>query len=178
MLVKIKVKLKKEDELKINKILSSGTQKVRVIKRSRTLQLFNEGKSSPTVGRYVGITPETARRIANNYNNGDLNTALYEKSRPGNARALNQKQASQIIALACTDPPVGYSKWSIELLTTEVKRKKIVKKVGRETIRVLLKSHDLKPWREKNVVCADIDVRIYKQNGKYTRFIQQKLQYK
>jgi hypothetical protein len=24
--------------------------------------------------------------------------------------------------------------------------------VGRETIRVLLESHDLKPWREKNVV--------------------------
>jgi len=32
-----------------------------------------------------------------------------------------------------------------------VKRKR-VPKVGRETIRGLLQSHDWKPWREKNVV--------------------------
>jgi hypothetical protein len=31
-------------------------------------------------------------------------------------------------------------------------KRKLVPKVGRETVRVLLESHDLKPWREKNVV--------------------------
>ena len=173
----ITVNLKKEDELIIKKILSSGSQKVRVIKRARALQLFNEGKNSPIVGRYVGITPETARRIAQNYNNGNLQSALYEKSRPGNKRALNEKQANQIIALACTDPPKGYHRWTIELLKEKAIKNKYVNYVGRETIRVLLNSHDIKPWREKNVVCADIDVKIHKQNGRITRFIRQKIKY-
>jgi putative transposase len=31
-------------------------------------------------------------------------------------------------------------------------KRKLVPRVGRETIRVLLLHHDLKPWREKNVV--------------------------
>jgi hypothetical protein len=31
-------------------------------------------------------------------------------------------------------------------------KRKLVPRVGRETIRILLQSHDLKPWREKNVV--------------------------
>ena len=31
-------------------------------------------------------------------------------------------------------------------------KRKLVPRVGRETVRVLLQSHDLKPWREKNVV--------------------------
>jgi hypothetical protein len=38
------------------------------------------------------------------------------------------------------------------LLTEEVIKRKLVPRVGRETIRVLLESHDLKPWRENNVV--------------------------
>jgi hypothetical protein len=40
----------------------------------------------------------------------------------------------------------------VRLLTQEVIKQKLVPKVGRETIRILLESHDLKPWREKNVV--------------------------
>jgi hypothetical protein len=31
-------------------------------------------------------------------------------------------------------------------------KRKLARRVGRETIRILLQSHDLKPWREKNVV--------------------------
>ena len=34
----------------------------------------------------------------------------------------------------------------------EAVKRRLVPRVGRETIRVLLQSHDLKPWREKNVV--------------------------
>jgi putative transposase len=40
----------------------------------------------------------------------------------------------------------------VRLLTEEAIKRKLVPHVGRETIRVLLESHDLKPWREKNVV--------------------------
>jgi hypothetical protein len=38
------------------------------------------------------------------------------------------------------------------LLAKEVARQGIVTSVGKETVRRLLKSHELKPWREKNVV--------------------------
>ena len=34
----------------------------------------------------------------------------------------------------------------------EAVKRRLVPKVGRETIRILLLHHDLKPWREKNVV--------------------------
>jgi len=33
-----------------------------------------------------------------------------------------------------------------------VVRRKIAPGIGREAVRLLLESHDLKPWREKNVV--------------------------
>jgi len=38
------------------------------------------------------------------------------------------------------------------LIAEEAVRRKLTPQVGRETIRILLQSHDLKPWRGKNVV--------------------------
>ncbi len=49
-------------------------------------------------------------------------------------------------------PPEGRARWTVRLLVEEVVKRKLVPRVGRETIRVLLETHDLKPWREKNVV--------------------------
>jgi len=68
------------------------------------------------------------------------------------APALDQEQRQRIIAAACSPPPEGRARWTVRLLTEEAIRRKLVPRVGRETIRVLLESHDLKPWREKNVV--------------------------
>jgi putative transposase len=40
----------------------------------------------------------------------------------------------------------------VRLVVEEAVKRKLVPRVGRETIRILLLHHDLKPWREKNVV--------------------------
>jgi hypothetical protein len=65
---------------------------------------------------------------------------------------LDAQHRQRIVALACGPPPEGRSRWTVRLLTEEVVKRKLEPRVGRETIRVLLESHDLKPWREKNVV--------------------------
>jgi hypothetical protein len=40
----------------------------------------------------------------------------------------------------------------VRLLAEEVVRRRITKSIGRESVRVILRDHDMKPWREKNVV--------------------------
>ena len=49
-------------------------------------------------------------------------------------------------------PPEGRARWTVRLLAEEAVKRKLVPGVGRETVRILLENHDLKPWREKNVV--------------------------
>jgi len=49
--------------------------------------------------------------------------------------------------------PVG----PLRLVAEEAVKRKLVPRVGRETVRSLLLSHDLKPWREKMWVVADLD---------------------
>jgi len=104
----------------------------------------------------VGVAPKTVRAIARRYEEGGLAQALYEKPRPGKQRVLDASQSQRIIAMVCSRPPEGRARWSVRLIVEEAVKRKLAPKVGRETIRILLQSHDLKPWREKNVVRGGI----------------------
>ena len=150
--VKLEFRLKPKEKQTIMKLLSKGRESARVIRRAQILKLFDNGYTSPKISEIVGITAVNVRRIGWRYINGGLEKALFDLPRPGVARLLNEKESSQIIAIVCSDPPEGYDRWTIELLTEMTIKKGIVPTVGRETIRILLKTHDLKPWREKNVV--------------------------
>jgi DDE superfamily endonuclease len=71
------------------------------------------------------------------------------KNDPGAAALLEAGQKQRIIAMVCADPPEGHARWTVRLVAGQAVKRPLVPRVGRETIRVLLFSHDLKPWREK-----------------------------
>ena len=98
------------------------------------------------------LTGQGVRQIAQRYAEGGMEAAVYEGARPGKKPALDATQTQKVIALACSPPPPGRARWSIRLLTAEACKRKLVPGVGREVIRMALQDHDLKPWREKNVV--------------------------
>lgn len=149
---KLHLDLKKKDREFIDGLLKRGIVSVRIIRRAQILDLLDRGYSSNQIAPILNVTPETARRTGWKYVEHGLERAIQEPSRPGAERVLNEKQSNQIIAMVCGAPPEGRARWSLELIAAEAKRRGIVKTVGRETIRLLLHSHDLKPWREKNVV--------------------------
>jgi transposase len=115
------------------------------------LQL-GRGTSAPEVARVVPLTPQAIRRIAHRYRRGGVAEALFERPRPGAAEVLDAGDKQRIVAMACSTPPPGTARWTVRLIAQEAVRRRLVPRVGRETIRILLQSHDLKPWREKNVV--------------------------
>jgi hypothetical protein len=45
---------------------------------------------------------------------------------PGGEKEISQKEETRIVALVCSDPPESYDRWSVRLLTEEVKSRKIV----------------------------------------------------
>ncbi|MNP73577.1 hypothetical protein D3C76_1703110 [compost metagenome] len=50
---------------------------------------------------------------------------------------------ARIIALACSEPPEGYARWTIRLLTRRVIELNIMESVGREMSRATLKKRNL-----------------------------------
>ena len=146
------VRLSKQERQEINRLLSGGLQPVRTVLRALALRQLANGQTIRKVAASVGLTPKTVWLTSQRFQQGGLERALYERARPGAAALLNGQQRQHIIALACSKPPAGRARWTVRLLAEEAVQRKLVPRVGRETIRVLLQSHDLKPWREKNVV--------------------------
>ena len=115
------------------------------------LQLADNA-SAPQIAKVIPLTPQAIRRLGHRYEQVGLDGALYEKQRPGAAEVLDTNQKQRIIAMVCSEPPEGRSRWTVRLVAEEAVKRKLAPRVGREAIRILLLHHDLKPWREKNVV--------------------------
>ena len=164
---KVVIHLTESDKQYLKNFLNTGEGKARIFKRCRVLLMLDKGMSTTVIGKDVNYYPASVRQIGKRYIEGGIERALYDKERPGKKRALNNNQANQIIAMTCTNPPEGYSRWTIELIVEEAIKRQIVDTIGRETIRILLKTHDIKPWLEKNVVYPDINRRIHRKNGGY-----------
>src|SRR6202023_754220 len=141
-----------KDRKRLRELLSGGVQQVRVVLRAVALSQLAQGVSAPRISSVVPLTPQAIRKVGHRYQQGGLDRALYEKERPGAAALLEDSQKQRIIAMVCAGPPEGHARWTVRLVAEQAVKKRLVPRVGRETIRVLLLSHDLKPWREKNVV--------------------------
>src|ERR1700729_11140 len=149
---RLRVRLKKADRDKLDDMLSGGLQPVRTVLRALALGHLHDEKPISEVAAIVRLTPKAVREIGRRYLDYGLEQALYDKARPGAAPVFGDRQRQHIIAMVCSDPPEGRARWTIRLVVEEAVKRRLVPRVGRETIRILLLHHDLKPWREKNVV--------------------------
>jgi putative transposase len=148
----LEIRVRSKDREALRKLLSGGVQQVRVVLRAVALSQLAQGVSAPRISAVIPLTPQAIRKVGHRYRQGGLARALYEKQRPGAAQVLDDGQKQRIIAMVCSDPPEGRARWTVRLVVEEAVKRRLVPRVGRETVRVLLLHHDLKPWREKNVV--------------------------
>jgi putative transposase len=148
----LNIDVTKKDQQELRRLLKGGVQQVRVVLRALALLQLAEDVSAPQVAKTIPLTSQAIRRLGHRYQKAGLDGALYEKQRPGAAEVLDNNQRQRIIAMVCADPPEGRARWTVRLVAEEAVKRKLVPRVGRETIRILLLHHDLKPWREKNVV--------------------------
>ena len=163
---RLHIELSRRDRQRLNEMLSGGLQPVRTVLRGLALRQMDGGQGTPGVGRNLGLSAKAVWQIGKRYLEGGLERALFEAPRPGKSPVLDQEQRQRIIAVACSPPPEGRARWTVRLLTEEVVRRKLVPRVGRESIRILLESHDLKPWREKNVVRGQAGSGVHSPHGR------------
>jgi putative transposase len=148
----LRIEVAPKDQKEIDALLSGGVQQVRVVLRALALVHLAEGVSPPRISSMIRLTAQAIRNLARRYQKGGLEAALYEKQRPGARQVLGASQKQRIIAMVCSDPPEDRARWTVRLVALEAVKRKLAPRVGRETIRILLLDHDLRPWREKNVV--------------------------
>ena len=136
---KHEVHLKEEERWKLLGIVSKGRNKAVIIQRAHILLKVDEGKTDAEVSQILYVNEQTIRRIRLRFAQEGLQAALEDKPHPATGSELDEKQEARIIALACSEPPAGQARWTLELLTQEVLKDGIVTRLSPETVRLLLK---------------------------------------
>lgn len=149
------VRLRKSRREQLERIIKGKGASARERVRARILLLSHAGWDRPSIAEATGSSTSTVGRVRRQYCQEGLAEALRERTRPGAPVKLTIAQEQEIAATVCTAPPAGFARWSVRLLTEEVIRRGICEPVSDERIRIVLRDHDLKPWREKNVVHSE-----------------------
>ncbi len=149
------VKLTDEQRSELLSLVNKGEHNARIIKRANILMLSDQGKTAPEIVENLPVSRQTVYNIRRRFTQGGLDSALYEKPRPGARRKFQIEQEAYVIALACTEPPEGRERWTLRLLTNKIVELGIVDKVGRETVRRTLKKTFLSRGRRSSGVSPE-----------------------
>ena len=148
MNVRYRVELNQCERGQLTALLSGGKRGARKLKRAQILLAADRGASDEGIARSIGVGGSTVYRTKRRFVLGNLAAALNEEPRPGARRKLTGKEEALLVATACSSPPAGRSRWTLELLAGELARLTTHQSVSRETVRRRLAENDLKPWRK------------------------------
>jgi transposase len=148
MNVRYRVELSQTEHAELTALLSGGKHAARKLKRAQILLAADAGASDDDIARSIGVGGSTVYRTKRRFVLGNLAAALSEEPRPGAGRKLSGKEEALLVATACSSPPAGRARWTLELLAGELVRLTEHASVSRETVRRRLAENDLKPWRK------------------------------
>ena len=145
------VYLTEEDRVIVEKFAKNGTHNAHLINRANILlALDRTGKKDhmrikQTAERY-GVSRQTVYTIIGDYHNSkDIHQFLSRKQRatpPVPAKVTGEVEA-HIIALACSEPPEGYARWTLRLLAEKAVELDFIDSISYKTVEKLLKKRNI-----------------------------------
>jgi transposase len=147
MNVRYRVDLSQEERAELGALLSGGKHAARKLRRAQILLAADGGASDEEIARTLGVGGSTVYRTKRRLVLGNLEAALSEEPRPGAARKLSGKEEALLVATACSKPPAGRARWTLELLAGAMVKLTEHGELSRETVRRRLAENELKPWR-------------------------------
>lgn len=134
---KYQVWLRETERKRLRRFVRKGETSARQFNRAHILLMSDKGMKDEDISRALSIGKRSVERTRKKYNVLGLEGALSEKGGRGPGPKINVRQEAELIAVACSEAPEGRSRWTMELLSKEMKGRGI--DIGREAIRVRLK---------------------------------------
>ena len=143
--------LNEEEQEYLKAIIRKGVHNSHVITRARVLLLLDRTGKSDHV-RYKRTAEAAQISVQAVYNmrdeylaNHDIESYLTRKKRetPPRKPKLDGEAEAKIIALACSEPPEGCSRWTVRLLSERAVQLQIVDELSHMTVQRLLKKQNI-----------------------------------
>lgn len=134
-----KIKLKAKEKKVITELLQKGSEKARTLTRCRILLLLDKGEHTGVIQKALSVDSKTVTNIWHKYQENGLESAIYEKARPGAPPIFDGKLKAKLTALACSTPPEGYGKWSLRMLADRAVELEYVDSISHTEVGNILK---------------------------------------
>ena len=152
MNIRYHVELSEAEQCELTALVGSGKHYARKIKRAQILLAADSGLSDDDIAAAVAVGGSTVYRTKRRFVEGNLEAALNEEPRAGADRKLTSNEEALLIATACSSPPEGRARWTLELLAGAMVKLTDHDSLSRETVRRRLAENHLKPW-QKDMWC-------------------------
>ena len=113
------VQLSESNRTYLEDLLRKGELPVKIYRRALALLELDRGKTYTAVAETVQVTNITVSTWSKKYGEVGL-TMLTDQPRSGRPLEIDGAQRAKVTALACSDPPEGYARWSLRLLAEKV----------------------------------------------------------
>jgi transposase len=157
MNIRYHVELSQAERNELTALLSGGKHPARKLKRAQILLAADARTGDEDIATTLSVGGSTVYRTKRRFVEGNLAKALSEEPRPGAVRKLSGKEEALLVATACSSPPEGRARWTLELLRGELVKLTEHESLSRETVRRRLAENELKPWRKDMWCIPQVD---------------------
>lgn len=133
------VNLRSDERQELKDLIKKGKGSARRLTRAHILLLTAEDKTDETIATTLHTSVLTVERTRKKFVEGNLEGALNDQPHPKRGTKLNAKGRARLVATACSTPPEGRAKWTMQLLADRLVELKIVEAISDETVRLELK---------------------------------------
>jgi transposase len=151
------VKLADDEREQLNTLIRSGKHAARKLLKARILLKADvsdagEGWSDSQIAAALDTSVDTVARTRQRLVEEGLEAALVYKYSPASARPriFDGAAEAKLIALACSKPPAGRARWTLQLLEEKVVELSIVERASDNTIGRTLKKTISSPTCRSN----------------------------
>ena len=139
---KREIHLSDDERQELTRIVSSSTHSARLIRRAQILLRSSGGWSDEALSAALSVSRQTVYTVRKQAFSDGVAASLSRKAgrQAGQvAKALDGVAEAHLVALTCSEPPVGHERWTLRLLAERMVQLEYVTAVSHETVRQALK---------------------------------------
>ncbi len=152
-MIRYTIKLIKSEVDELHAIINKGSHTSQTFRTAYILLNCDEGKyadkvTNEQISKVLKVGMRTIDRIKKKFIEEGFEavlerrptTRIYEGKSDGDVEA-------KLVTLCCSEPPKGYSKWSLRLLADKIVELKYLESISHVTVRSILKKTNLSPGK-------------------------------
>lgn len=144
-MVRYTIKLTKDEVAELNKIINKGSHSSQTFRTAYVLLNCDEGPYSDKVtneqiSHVLKVGMRTIDRIKKKFIDEGLELCLERRpTKRVYETIVDGDSEAKLVALCCSEPPPGFSKWSLRMLADKMVELKYVESISHVTVRSVLK---------------------------------------